>query len=109
MVEVMKIKVTSFKRSQARTAARCPQPCSRPLPTRVSARDSWTFMDTKSILPMFSSRSFTVSGLKSLIHFEFTFVHGVRVVQFYQHHLVYILTAIVSSISLCSNWPGDSA
>ena len=31
-------------------------------------------------LPMFSSRSFIVSGLtfKSLIHFEFIFVYGVR-------------------------------
>ena len=35
---------------------------------------------TESLLPMFSSRSFLVSGLtfKSLIHFEFTFVHCVR-------------------------------
>ena len=33
-----------------------------------------------SVLPMFSSRSFIVSGLtfRSLIHFEFTFVYGVR-------------------------------
>ena len=32
-------------------------------------------------LPMFSSRSFTVSGLtfRSLIHFEFIFVNGVSV------------------------------
>ena len=31
-------------------------------------------------MPMFSSRSFIVSGLtfRSLIHFEFIFVHGVR-------------------------------
>ena len=31
-------------------------------------------------MPMFSSRSFTVSGLtfRSLIHFEFIFVYGVR-------------------------------
>ena len=57
---------------------------------------------TKSLLPMFSSRSFLVSGLtfKSLIHFEFTFVHCVRkqsrliffflyvVVQFSQYHLL---------------------
>ena len=47
---------------------------------------------------MLSSRSFIVSGLtfKSLIHFEFIFVYGVRryssfillhvVVQFSQHH-----------------------
>ena len=32
------------------------------------------------VLPMFSSRSFMVSGLifRSLIHFEFIFVYGVR-------------------------------
>ena len=35
---------------------------------------------SKSVLPMFSSRSFIVSGLKfrSLIHFEFIFVYGFR-------------------------------
>ena len=33
-----------------------------------------------SVLPMFSSRSFIVSGLtfKSLIHFDFIFVYGVK-------------------------------
>jgi len=33
-----------------------------------------------SVLPMFSSKSFILSGLtfKSLIHFEFIFVYGVR-------------------------------
>ena len=53
-----------------------------------------------SVLPMFSSRSFIVSGLtfRYLIHFEFIFVYGVRkyssfillqvVDQFYQHHLL---------------------
>ena len=53
-----------------------------------------------SVLPMFSSRSFIVSGLtfRSLIHFEFIFVCGVRkrssfillqvVNQFSQHHLL---------------------
>ena len=53
-----------------------------------------------SVLPMFSSRSFIVSGLTfiSLIHFEFIFVYGVikcssfillQVVdQFSQHHLL---------------------
>ena len=51
-----------------------------------------------SVLPMFSSKSLTVSGLtfRSLIHSEFTFVYGVRewsnfillhvAVQFSQHH-----------------------
>ena len=53
-----------------------------------------------SVLPMFSSKNFTVSGLrfKSLIHFEFIFVYGVRkcsnfillhlAVQFSRHHLL---------------------
>ena len=55
---------------------------------------------SESVLPMFSSRSFIVSGLKlrSLIHFEFIFVYGVwkcssfillQVVdQISQHHLL---------------------
>ena len=55
---------------------------------------------SSSVLPMFSSKSFIVSGLtfRSLIHFEFLFVYGVRkcsnfillhvVVQFSQHHLL---------------------
>ena len=54
----------------------------------------------ESVLPMFSSRSFIVYGLtfRSLIHFEFIFVYGVRkrfsfillqvVDQFSQHHLL---------------------
>ena len=35
---------------------------------------------SESVLPMFSSKSFIVSGLKfrSLIHFEFIFVYGVK-------------------------------
>ena len=35
---------------------------------------------SSSVLPMFSSKSFIVSGLtlRSLIHFEFIFVYGVR-------------------------------
>ena len=35
---------------------------------------------SKSVLPMFSSRNFMDSGLafRSLIHFEFIFVYGVR-------------------------------
>ena len=55
---------------------------------------------SESVLPMFSSRSFIVSGLtfRYLIHFEFIFVYGVRkcssfillqvVDQFSQHHLL---------------------
>ena len=60
----------------------------------------------KSVLPMFSSRSFIVSGLmfRSLIHFEFIFVYGVRkcsrffllqvVDQFSQHDLLKRLSLI---------------
>ena len=35
---------------------------------------------SENVLPIFSSKSFTVSGLtfRSLIHFEFIFVYGVR-------------------------------
>ena len=59
-----------------------------------------------SVLPMFSSSSFIVSGLtfRSLIHFEFIFVYGVRkcyglillqvVDQFSQHHLLKRLSLI---------------
>ena len=53
---------------------------------------------SKCVLPMFSSRSLMVSGLtfRSLIHFEFLFVYGVRecsnfihvAVQLSQHHLL---------------------
>ena len=55
---------------------------------------------SESVLLMFSSRSFIVSGLtfRSLSHFEFIFVYGVRecssyillqvVDQFSQHHLL---------------------
>ena len=43
MVAVMKIMVTSFKRSYACTAVLSnPQPCNRPLWTHSSSRDSWT-------------------------------------------------------------------
>ena len=44
-----------------------------------SLRISLWFMSS-SVLPMFSSKSFIVSGLtfRSLIHFEFIFVYGVR-------------------------------
>ena len=55
---------------------------------------------SESVLPMFSSRTFIVSGLmfRSLIHFEFIFLYGVRkcssfvllqvVDQLSQHHLL---------------------
>jgi len=55
---------------------------------------------SESVLPMFSVKSFIVSGLmfRSLIHLEYIFVYGVRkcssfillevVDQFSQHHLL---------------------
>ena len=69
---------------------------------------------SESVLPMFSSRSFIVSGLmfKSLIHIEFIFVHGVRkcssffllqvVDHFSQYHLLKRMSySIVYSCLLC--------
>ena len=62
---------------------------------------------SESVLPMFSSRSFIVSGLmfRSLIHFEFIFVYCVRkcssfillqvVDQFPQHHLLKIAFSLL--------------
>ena len=40
---------------------------------------------SESVLPMFSSKGFIVSGLmfRSLIHFEFIFVYGVRKCSFH--------------------------
>ena len=79
---------------------------------------------SESVLTMFSSRSFIVSGLtfRSLIHFEFIFVYGVRrcssfillqvVEQFSQHHLLkwlyffplYILTSFVEDKVSIGTW-----
>ena len=68
---------------------------------------------SENVLPMFSSRSFTVSCLifKCLSHFEFIFVHAVRVcssfidlhaaVQFSQGHLLKTLFPILYSCLLC--------
>ena len=53
-------------------------------------------------MPMFSSRSFTVSGLtfRSLIHFEFIFVYGVRsvLVSFFYRWLTGFLAPLVIEI-----------
>ena len=78
---------------------------------------------SQSVLPMFSSTSFIVSGFtfRSLIHFEFIFVYGVRkcssfillqvVVQFSQHHLLkrffsplYILASFVKDKVSMGAW-----
>ena len=66
---------------------------------------------SESVLPMFSSKIFIVSGLmfRSLIHFELIFVYGVRewdnlillhvAVQYPQHHLLKRL-----SFFCCISW-----
>ena len=79
---------------------------------------------SESVLPMFSSRSFIVSGLtfRSLIQFEFVFVYGVRkcssfillqvVDQFSQNHfvkeivvsLLYILASFVKDKVSIGAW-----
>ena len=78
---------------------------------------------SEGVLPMFYSRSFIASGLtfRSLIHFEFIFVCGVRkwssfillqvVDQFSQHHLLkrlfsplYILASFVKDKVSISAW-----
>ena len=69
----------------------------------------------ESVFPMFSSRSFIVSGLtfRSLIHFEFIFVYGIRKCysfillqvadQFSQHHLLKRMS-FLHGISLPPLW-----
>ena len=71
----------------------------------------------KSVLPMFSSKSFIVSGLtfRSLLHFECIFVYGVRkcsnfihlhvAVQFSQHHLLSFLHCIFLPPLSKIRWP----
>ena len=79
---------------------------------------------SESVLPMFSSMSFIVSGLtvRSLIHFEFIFVYGVKkcssfillqvVDQFSQQHLLkrlsffplYILDSFVKDKVSIGSW-----
>ena len=46
---------------------------------------------SESVLPMFSSRSFIVSSItfRSLIHFEFIFVYGVRKLNLHLLHLLH--------------------
>ena len=73
----------------------------------------------ESVLPMFSSRTFIVSGLKfrSLIHFEFNFVYGVRkcssfiflqvIDQFSQLHLLKRLSLYISSLYILAYFVKD--
>ena len=71
---------------------------------------------SKSVRPVFFSKSFIVFGLRSLIHFEFIFVYGVKecsnfillhaAVQFFQHHLLKrLLHCIFSLPSSQISWP----
>ena len=47
---------------------------------------------SESVLPMFSSRSFIVSGLtfRSLIHFEFIFVYGFEFIFVYGFEFIFV-------------------
>ena len=66
---------------------------------------------SEDVLPMYFSRSFIVSGLtfRSLIHFEFIFVYGVRkcssfillqvVDRFSQHHLLKRIFSLLYSLA----------
>ena len=67
---------------------------------------------SENVLPMFSSRSLTVSSLQSFSHFDFIFVHGVRVcssfidlyvaIQFSQQYMLKRLSfPILCSCFLC--------
>ena len=70
-----------------------------PLFQEMDQKEILQWIMLKSILPMFSSRSFIVFGFtfRSLIHFEFVFVYGIRKcsnflllqvdAQFSQYHL----------------------
>ena len=68
---------------------------------------------SESAMPMFSSRSFMISGLtfNSFIYFEFIFAYSVRkwsslillhvAVQFFQHHL---LETVFSSLYILASF-----
>ena len=62
---------------------------------------------SESVLPMFSSRSFIVSGLtfRSFIHFEFIFVYGVR--ECSSFILLQVVDQFSQSLVGCSAW-GDT-
>ena len=76
-------------------------------------KKTFVWLMSENVLPMFSSRSFIMSHLmcKLLSHFEFIFVHGVRVcssfidwhafVRFSKHHLLKRLCPILYSGILC--------
>ena len=68
MVEVMKIMATSFKKVPCTHChTQCPQPCSRPSPTKASTRDSWTVTGKSASVK--SSSFFWV-----LVHSRFCFL-----------------------------------
>ena len=51
-----------------------------------------------SVLPMFSSKSFIFSGLtfRSLIHFEFIFVYGVKKCSFFKKIINFFFILLIS-------------
>ena len=64
----------------------------------------------KSVLHMFSSKSFTVSGLtfRSLIHFEFIFMYGVRECTFVKIYFLFggkfiYNVVLISAIQKCKS------
>ena len=77
---------------------------------------------SKSALPMFSCKSFIISGLRFrfLIHFEFIFMYGIRecsnfilwhvAVQFSQHHLLeglsFLHCVFLLSLIICTGCVG---
>ena len=67
MVEVMKIMVTSFKRSHACT--QCLRPCSKPPPTHASAGDSWTLMGKSGSVSLWGRCSFLLGPVMHKVLF----------------------------------------
>ena len=64
---------------------------------------------SESVLPMFSSRSFIVSGLmlRSLIHFEFIFVYGFFFFLMWTLFKVFIeFVTILFLLYVLGFWPG---
>ena len=62
MVEVMKIIVTSFKKSHAHCHTQCPQLCSIPPSTHPCARDSWTLTSKSGLVSCGVTAPFSYKG-----------------------------------------------
>ena len=70
MVEVMKIMVTSFKRSHAHTAALSAPALQQATTTHVSARGSWTRMDKSGSVSCGVTAPFSWSAQGSVCAFQ---------------------------------------